>query len=790
MNKKYLMNGFAALALIASVSSCTKDVTAMSQGEIDAKAKENAELQLGFSIPDGQTWNMASQVEANVTVNGDYGANYTVSIYEENPFQNNNHATVLGKADVVSGGTATISFTCPDASTMLFAAIKDEKGYTYVKPVTVENGKIETVFGNAASASRSMRTVTNSSVNIPTGSSRATIEAQAAEILAKSVELNETNNNEDSPGSYYYGSADNNYMTPNPNYVINYLISGTYTGLVNKLGAAGREWTGEWTEEWGNKVPAYNIVPRTVYVQGKWTIPSTEGSNWQVCGNGYTGQNVVDGIIVVGTKGELEVNGTLNFANLARLIVLPGGKVTGTGTINVNNGSKAGEESYNFGTISVKKLNENFGNFFNYGTITSEELIGGAGTSCFVNHGRIDITTAYGNSGSPANLQIKNNCWFEASGEVAAKVIENAANAYLTCASMKTSCGYGNDNVASYIAADNNSLLHVEGMWRNNNTTVIGPTSGGNAFIEIGTIKQWDYTNGTTGMIQNNIYFSYESVERSDNNSDTEYCVNYNVNKGGNQNVTFIQKKCANVAPIEESDCAPGYIPDPPTPIYETLKVYTYAFEDQTVGTDYDMNDVVLKVSYKVKSTNAETGKVEYDKTKLVATLVAAGATYNIKVKIGETYLFDGAEIHEALGVNPGVMVNTGNGKAQTATPVSDEILTEGLADEDGNIDFTQLPVSIEVLSTNTTYVYPNTDEYPHAIMVPTDWAWPTERTIITEAYSGSGSEMVNGFPINSFAAWAATPAAQRATVFKDIKWYKTAAAPGKTMTNASATNN
>lgn len=235
MNKKYLMNGFAALALVASVSSCTKDVTTMSQGEIDAKAKENAELQLGFSIPDGQTWNMASQVEANVTVNGDYGANYTVSIYEENPFQNNNHATVLGKADVVSGGTATISFTCPDASTMLFAAIKDEKGYTYVKPVTVENGKIETVFGNAASASRSMRTVTNSSVNIPTGSSRATIEAQAAKILAKSVELNETNNNEDSPGSYYYGSADNNYMTPNPNYVINYLISGTYTGLVNKL---------------------------------------------------------------------------------------------------------------------------------------------------------------------------------------------------------------------------------------------------------------------------------------------------------------------------------------------------------------------------------------------------------------------------------------------------------------------------------------------------------------------------------------------------------------------------
>jgi hypothetical protein len=177
------------------------------------------------------------------------------------------------------------------------------------------------------------------------------------------------------------------------------LISGTYTGLVNKLGAAGREWTGEWTEEWGNKVPAYNIVPRTVYVKGKWTIPSEEGKNYQVCGNGWnsngTPSNQVDGIIVVGEKGELVVNGTLNMANLARLIVLPGGRVTGTGSINICNGSATGQESYNFGTISVKKLNENFGNFFNYGTITSEELIGGEGTSCFVNHGRIDITTAY-----------------------------------------------------------------------------------------------------------------------------------------------------------------------------------------------------------------------------------------------------------------------------------------------------------------------------------------------------------------------------------------------------------
>lgn len=81
-------------------------------------------------------------------------------------------------------------------------------------------------------------------------------------------------------------------------------------------------------------------------------------------------------------------------------------------------------------------------------------------------------------------------------------------------------------------------------------------------------------------------------------------------------------------------------------------------------------------------------------------------------------------------------MVNTGNGKAQTATPISSEIATPaGLADEDGNIDFTTLPVTIEVTSTGKSYSYPNTNAYPHAVMIPVDWRWPTERTIITEAY-------------------------------------------------------
>lgn len=810
MNKKYLMNGFAALALIASVSSCTKDVTAMSQEEIDVKAKENAELQLGISIPDGQTWNMASQVEANVTVNGDYGADYTVTIYENNPAINNT-GVVLGKTTVKSGNTANLEFTCPNALDLVFAAIKDVKGYTYVQPASIVDGKVVVEFGDATSGSRAMRaaSTTNGYVDIPTGAPKATIEAQAAEILAKSVELNETNNEINTPG--YYWTDNGGGIVKNENYVINYLISGEWNGLVKQLGSVGHIWG----DELVNGAPSDQLVPRTVYVKGKWTIPSTEGSNWQVCGNGWnsngTPSNQVDGIIVVGEKGELVVNGTLNMANLARLIVLPGGKVTGTGTINVNNGSKVGEESYNYGTISVATFNENFGNFFNYGTMTCNELQGGAGTSCYVNHGKVLVDHVYPNGQQCANLQIKNNCWWEVTNANYCKIFQNAANAYAKMGSLNMSAGEGGEGLGSYLSVDTGSRVYVVNDFSGNNTSIIGPTSGDYAYICVGGyITQWNFTNNDdhVGMIINNI----KIYARPNGNAEWNWThmLNENLNeswgswvdnkKGNNHVESLTAMDGYNTATVEASECAPAFTPQPPTPIYETLKVYTYAFEDQTVGTDYDMNDVVLKVSYKVKSTNAETGKVEYDKTKLVATLVAAGATYNIKVKIGETYLFDGAEIHEALGVNAGVMVNTGNGKAQTATPVSDEILTEGLADGDGNIDFTQLPVTIEVTSTGKNYSYPNTDNYPHAVMIPVDWRWPLERIIVTEAYPGTSNadekaidgnegKKINGgnYPVNSFAAWAATPAAQRTATMNG--WYNHPH-KGKTMTNESPATN
>lgn len=808
MNKKYLMNGFAALALIASVSSCTKDVTTMSQGEIDAKAKENAELQLGFSIPDGQTWDMASQVEANVTVNGDYGAKYTVSIYEQNPFQNNNQATVLGKAEVASGSTANINFTCPDAATMVFAALKDEKGYTYVKPATVKNGKIEVVFGENAAGSRAMRaaSATNSHVDIPTCTvTNAYVQSfleGAKEPTDANIEDNhdnsryETNYGEGGPNyinwsdpdqvkdrNYFFGDDGNtdswetrlawalqNHPTwinfvKDETYVTKFKITGTWDKLIDVLA----------TEEADGDA-------RTVYVSGKWTLPS--------------GQQKVGGgaVIVIVEGGEIVIpaGSELLFVNQARL-VNAGGTISGAGTIQVTNGNDPGEEGYNSGTIKVGKFNQNFGTFFNYGTFAdfATELNGGAGTSTFVNRGHMYISGAPKGSNS-ANLQIKNNCWFEATGEVAGKLIENASGAYFKAGALDLSSSEGGEGIGTYIAMDTNSSMVITGAVKLNSTLIYGPTSGESAYLEYDNINFLNV--GEIYPVDGNLNI-YIGSFTGENGDAERFETSWNNNMAAGSGAHMVGKAAFNTAPTDPSDCAPGFTPNIPEIIYEELKVYTYAFEDQTVGTDYDMNDVVLKVSYKVKSTNSN-GEVEYDKTKLTATLVAAGATYNIKIKIGNTYLFNEQEIHDALGVNRGVMVNTGNGKAQTATPISDEIAVP--AGWEG--DFTQLPVSIEVLSTNTTYVYPNTDNYPHAVMIPVDWRWPTERTIVTEAYPGTSNadekaidgnegKKINGgnYPENSFAAWAATPAAQRTATMNG--WYNHPNR-GLTMTNESPATN
>lgn len=795
MNKKYLMNGFAALALVASVSSCTKDVTTMSQGEIDAKAKENAELQLGFSIPDGQTWDMASQVEANVTVNGDYGANYTVTIYENNPFINNT-GVVLGKAKVTSGGTATFDFTCPDNLYSAYAAIKDEKGYTYVKPVDISNGKIETTFGGDAPAgARSMRSARSSAADDFTVAVRTQPDFSAYINDATPI------------------TAENNTPTTS---VRHYVIP------------AGTTWNDNIPLIQASDPNSTDIV--SVYVLGTLNINENQSIN-----GGYGGAYKLivgnGGVVNIASGQTLRSNANQGSGYVGEIHVLAGGTITGAGKLEFANGTNT--YSYNGGTIDVGTINNNGGTLYNAGVLEADIMEGGAGLSIYENAGKVHIGNCVKGS-STANTRIYNNCWWECDGDIYCRNIRQGESAYIKAANLGMSGSEDGTGDAAYIWAKGNSLIDISGYVAFNGIDIVGPTGDSYAYLQFGEATgvnsyqhpEWDsdelgitmnLEGNNTGTYQhpivNNIRLSVDRpVVQNNMYSQTAYQVLLNALNGtrsctvsldpygptsdhpewatftewteqGNGNAVLVSKGQVDEVKTE-SDCSPGIEIVPPTPIDEDPLVYTYAFEDQTVGTDYDMNDVVLKVNYKVANTDEETGEVEYDETKLDVKLVAAGATFNIKVKIGDTYLFDGKEIHEALGAEAGQMVNTGNGKAVTKNPASDEIdIPSGW---DG--DFTTLPVTIEVLSTGLTYSYPNTDAYPHAIMVPTDWAWPLERINVKEAYPGTSDATkvtISGveYPANSFAAWGGTPAAERTTVMEG--WYNYPLS-GKVMINTN----
>ncbi len=797
MNKKFLIKGFAALALVVSISSCTKDVTAMSQGEIDTKSKENAELQLGLNIPNGQTWDMASQVTTNIAVNLGLDQSYTVGIYDKNPLYNKN-AKYYTLKEVHEGGTLNTSLTIPSNQSMVYITVYDSKNRSVVHTAHVENGQINANIGGGAAGSRSMR---------------------AAEDASKYPEYVETLD-------YYLNPIngrnrwDGWNLDPANLEVISIDGMKSYTALtdaiiLNDTKKGNRTLTDENGDHFpgGNadgrhyRVAAGTEVTEVFHIIGHTTI--VNNSVIYVEGTLHLNGNTLYGpTIVVADGGKIILDGDTNMSRTARLIVMAGGSVEAasgvTPTFNVNDdenpsNSNVGAPCYNAGTIAFNgEFNINGCDFYNKGTITVDKLRNTCG-GFYTNFGHITARTNNDAEDNAFNSLIVNGCNIHYTEDAGVGILILLDHSRLDCGGQLYMHGpTGNASNINYIMY-NYSMIDA-GSIKCNNVKYEGPTDA-NSFAIVKTGKFLvSYYNDIN--VYNNVYFdvdpaefyNYENVkwDRTDQWSD----VAYHIQGGYKPGTTF----CWCAAPITHwasednssliipnGDCTgKGYNPGGDDgKIFGDPVVYTYAFEDQTVGTDYDMNDVVLKVSYKVKEegTGENAGKVIYDTNTLVVKLVAAGATYNIKVKIGNTYLFGGQEIHDALDVNRGVMVNTG--RSTPVAPISEEInIPAGFTG-----DFTQLPVSIEVLSTNTTYVYPNTDPYPHAIMVPTDWAWPTERTIITEAYPGNGTATITTesgaeFLINSFSAWAATPAAQRATVLGDIKWYETAAAAGKTMTN------
>lgn len=148
--------------------------------------------------------------------------------------------------------------------------------------------------------------------------------------------------------------------------------------------------------------------------------------------------------------------------------------------------------------------------------------------------------------------------------------------------------------------------------------------------------------------------------------------------------------------------------------------VWTYAFEDTPLG-DYDLNDVVLQVSESAKDT-----------TKLEVRLCCVGASFDLFVFLGETPVFSGKEVHQALGQNRGLILNTGRGPEVDVSKLQPAYIDKPQGFTFANADFwiksPLVPKGIHIAKTGKA---------PLGVVIPGEWQWPLENVCVKEAYTG-----------------------------------------------------
>lgn len=803
MNKKYLMNGFAALALVASVSSCTKDVTAMSQADQEAAAKENAELQLGLNIPDGQTWDMSTQVTAVVDVNLNPSETYTVGICDKNPLNYDDAKFyVLKNAD---GGRISATFTAPIAKTDYYVVAYNSKYQAIVNQVEAANGAINANVTRTSGASGTMRGVSNRAIastfkfpSAPDNAIFATTAIPDGAVLLKgygegeyfyvnsSCEgvdqiQTEHKNRDGSIPVYLYvdGTVDlsgvNNF----------YLCSGTKIILL-----PGAKLTLKENYHFG-QADVEIIIPQTAELINSGYI-QTE-SNVKVWNRGTITAsylNVTNGSLVY-NEGTINLNGD----NSNGLIC-----VTNNNSVIVNDGTieckevevRGSGHIQNNNSLTVDgytNINSNNATWVNNGTYTTEYFIYTAGSTDVINNCRLIVNEDFDiNLGDTPS----NGFRMDANASVKTKNFNGGGNFTYTYyrADWYKYVEASHSGGPFYIYMGASSMFEVTETATMNATKadygIYGPEEGAYAVFKAKDIVAGAANQGYEVTYGNNLAVVCETHFANGKSGEYPY-----IDFKGNATI-YEGGANADAAPdiekIKESLCSGSFTPGSGTGKFlKEPQVYTYAFEDQISNGDYDMNDVVLKISY--HAVRDEEGRItEIQQDKLDVKMVAAGATFNLEAYIGDHKLF-GKEIHAAFGVNEGVMVNTGR---NTSTVIPEDLGVQAPENWDG--DFKNLDVKIHVLISKPYWIEYLTDKVkvsPYAIMIPNDWRWPTERTCVTEAYPGKNTANA-GEPVvfdkdYSFKTWAETPNADRTDAMKS--WFNYYL-KGKTMTNESPATN
>ena len=728
----------AAVALCLTAVGCTKESGSTPEQEF----KENfiALVMGGKQVDTLQDWSTSTGLSVKISV--DYGNSMEYRVYIlPTPALYDATATHLGMARLNSGESKTITVCRPAHNALLYAACFDSDGHAVCKAFPAKVSGSEVVFSGKQLEERIYPVQ-------PTGG----LDDRWSVPIMQMPDISEY-----TTGSFIEVSSME--AEPEGDDRLRLSISDDYTGYIPSLGIRGNMSvyvTGTWTLSFNQRVSNGNVI--VVGSGGRVVIPEGMTLSAKPSASGATGQ----------------------------IYILPGGEVTGEGTLEYNTGSDS--YNYNAGIISSKEIRLNGCGLYNSGTLGVEtdsptsvvcEANTTGGEGVLINRGGAWLDQISGD-----NLSLRNASSMQVNNEVVLSESSRLDDySYLQCPSLVLNGNAEGDKVvymgnAAAIEATDITIDNF-GIWG-----PVGNNFSANALLKVDNCNGCITTEGQAGtylldhvelILPETFPVDYDLDLITDNNRLFYYWLNACEGRLINENNyrwALVGNKDALVWNDDISANACGD-DSRQTCTYSTSASYPtvylskgdaiepdpnavfYAFEtiDSSVK-DYDYNDVVLRVG--VPEDKGDGVYVSNVVLMCVGNTIKTNVVYN-----GSDF---GEEAHSVIGVASDKVANV-----STINRVFSKL--GEISFPDGNARIDQLPFSLRTEDSNGNIKLQETGETPLYLVINGSsdrrWFWAKDGINIGVAYP-------------QFSTWASNMhlaiewyAAQNAVATKVVTWSK-----------------
>ena len=717
MKKKSWIKVLTAVTLCLTAGGCTKETGSTPEQEF----KENflALVMGGKEVDTQQDWSTSTGLSVKISV--DYGNHQEYRVYIlPTPAIYDASAAYLGMARVNSGESKTITVSRPAHNALLYAACFDSDGHAVCKAFPAEVSGSEVVF----SGQQPEQVV----VEDPAG-------GKGERWSVPLMQMPDLSDYTTGP----FVDVSTLEAEPEGNDRLRLSVSNDYTGYLPSLGIRGN---------------------MGVYVSGTWTLSFN--------------QRVANGnVLVVGAGGKIIIPEGLTLSaspsvsgSTGQIYILPGGEISGDGTLEYNTGS--GTVSYNAGSITSKEVRMNGCGLYSSG-ILGVKKNSPTSVTCAVNADGeqgllINRGEAWLNQISGDRLSLRNAAYMQVNSEVTLSESSYLDDwSYIQCPSLVLNGSAEGDKV---VYMGNGATLETSDITVGN-FGVWGPSGSNfsaNAFLKVDNCNGCVTTEGKAGtylldhvelILPESFPVDYEIDHISDNNRLFYYWLNAcegRLINDNNYRWVMVGNKDALVWNDDISSNACGddsrqtctystsasfntdYLTKAAITEPEPNGVY-YAFETlEKTMKDYDYNDVVLRVNVPVD--NGDGRYVSNVMLMCVGNTIKTNIIYN-----GSDF---GDEVHALIGV--------ATSKAANVSSITRVFSRLGeIAFPDGNARIDQLNFSVRTEENGNIRIQ-ETGETPLYFVINGSsdhrWFWAKEGINIGVAYpqlSTWASNMLTG---------------------------------------------